>query len=89
MTYDVLFLLSRDVKENMRFLHVFYILYRLISKFVHTLTGPILCQNNVIYVTMATKYPIIKHRAFFKTLIFFIFPQIMKIYMSEILTRHL
>ena len=39
--------------------------------------GPILCtlkkcidQNNRTYVSMATKYPIIKHRAFFKTLTF-------------------
>ena len=28
-------------------------------------------QNNVTYVSMATKYPIIKHMAFFKTLTFF------------------
>ena len=25
-------------------------------------------QNNVTHISMATKYPIIKHRAFFKTL---------------------
>ena len=35
-------------------------------------------QNNVTYVSMATKYSILKHRAFFKTLTF-LFPQIMKI----------
>ena len=35
-------------------------------------------QNNVTYVSMATKYPIIRHRAFFKILTF-LFPQIMKI----------
>ena len=29
-------------------------------------------QNNVSHVSMATKYPIIKHRAFFKTCTFFI-----------------
>ena len=29
-------------------------------------------QNNLTYVSMATKYPIIKHRAFFQTLRFFI-----------------
>ena len=29
-------------------------------------------QNNVTYVSMATKYPITKHMAFFKTLTFFI-----------------
>ena len=29
-------------------------------------------QNNVAYVSMATKYPIITHREFFKTLTFFI-----------------
>ena len=29
-------------------------------------------QNNVTYVSMATRYPIMKHMAFFKTLTFFI-----------------
>ena len=29
-------------------------------------------QNNVTYVSMATKYPIIKNRAFFKTFSFFL-----------------
>ena len=50
-------------------------MYGLISKSVHTLIGPILyniknCinKNNVTRISMATKYPIIKHRAFFKTL---------------------
>ena len=50
------------------------ILFRLFSKLVHTLTGHILCtlhkftdKNNVTYVCMTTKYPIIKCREFFKT----------------------
>ena len=53
------------------------ILNRLISKSVHTLIW--LCtiyniknctnKNNIPRITMETKYPIIKHRAFFKTLI--------------------
>ena len=50
-------------------------MYGLISKSVHTLIGPILyniknCinKNNVTRISMATKYPIIKHKAFFKTL---------------------
>ena len=30
-------------------------------------------KNNVTYVSMATKCPIIKHRAFFKTVAFFYF----------------
>ena len=54
-------------------------LYRFISKLVHTLIGPIICtlqkciyQNNVTYISMAIKYPIIKHRAFFETFTFFI-----------------
>ena len=39
-------------------------------------------QNNVTYVSMATKYPILNHMAFFKIL-HFLFPKIMKI-----LVRH-
>ena len=48
------------------------ILCQLISKSVHTLIGPMLCikqkctnQNYVTRVSMATKYPIIKHIVFF------------------------
>ena len=37
-----------------------------------TLQKQCIDQNNVTYVSMATKYPIIKHWAFFKTLTFFI-----------------
>ena len=44
-------------------------------------------QNSVTYVSMATKYPIIKHKAFFKFFNIFYFHKIMKI--SKILTRHL
>ena len=71
-------------------------LYWLISKLVHTLIGPIICtlqkqcidQNNVTYVSMATKYPIIKHRAFFKTLTFFISTNNEDIG-QKLITRHL
>ena len=31
-----------------------------------------LIKNNAIYVSMTTKYPILKHRAFFKTFTYFI-----------------
>ena len=36
------------------------------------LTTKCIDQNNVTHVSMATKYPIVKHRAFFKTLTIFI-----------------
>ena len=44
-------------------------------------------QSNVTYVSMANKYPIIKHRAFLKK-INFLFLQKWR-YLFEILTRHL
>ena len=80
MTYDVPFL--RHVTSILFLFSCFLnssILYRLISKLAHALIGPILCtiqkcidQHDVIYVSMATRYPIIKHRFFFfKTSTFF------------------
>ena len=41
-------------------------------KLVHTMIGPILCTLQKNELIKITKYPIIKHRAFFKTLTFFI-----------------
>ena len=65
---------SRDIIWNTIF--ACFIKSSIISKSIHTLIGYILCitqkkctnPNNVTCVSMATKYPIIKHWAFFKTL---------------------
>ena len=73
MTDDLPFWRHMTSNKTRCFLNL-SILHQLISKLVHTLIGPYFApckkcidQNNITYVSMATKYAIIKHRAFFKT----------------------
>ena len=77
MTYDVLFL--RHVTSNKiydfcmfsKFVNFMPIDLKIGTHIDWTYTmylaNQCIDQNNVMYVSMATKYPIIKHTAFFKT----------------------
>ena len=74
MMYGVPFLCYMTSNKTYDFCEFskFITVYRLISKLVHTLIRPIVCilqkcidKNNMTYVSLATKYPIIKHKAFF------------------------